>query len=122
MKLCLATCAFSLWFVRTRAAPGAPVQSLEDPPVIKDGGNLSRFDPPQVETAVKTRKAFSLSQVHNERHQPIDAPTALIKAHTKYGRALPPRLQKAIEINPDLNTKFKALLQDGGSIRCTLSL
>lgn len=57
--------------------------------------------------------SFSLPQVLNENFQSPDAASALIRAHAKYADTLPPRLLKAVEINPDLHEKFKMFLNLG---------
>ncbi|KND87005.1 Endothiapepsin [Tolypocladium ophioglossoides CBS 100239] len=67
-------------------------------------------------------KTFTLTQIQNERFLGHDVPMSFIKAHMKYAQALPPQLSRAVELNPDLNSKFLALTQqqDGGSHKGTV--
>ncbi|KEY72462.1 hypothetical protein S7711_05137 [Stachybotrys chartarum IBT 7711] len=55
-------------------------------------------------------QAFSVNQIHNEGFRPLDAPAALIRAHFKYSDTLPRQLRNAIEMNPDLRSRFSSLL------------
>ncbi|KAI9166552.1 hypothetical protein HJFPF1_02661 [Paramyrothecium foliicola] len=54
--------------------------------------------------------SFSLPQVVNTNFQRPDGASAVIRAHAKYADTLPPRLLKAVQINPDLHEKFKMFL------------
>lgn len=65
-------------------------------------------------------KTFTLRQIQNGRFQGHDAPMSFVRAHMKYAQALPPQLSRAIEINPELNSKFLALTQQPSKL--TLSL
>jgi hypothetical protein len=58
-------------------------------------------------------QAFSVNQIHNEGFRPLDAPAALIRAHFKYSDTLPRQLRNAIEMNPDLRSRFSSLLLAG---------
>ncbi|PNY28463.1 Endothiapepsin [Tolypocladium capitatum] len=60
-------------------------------------------------------KTFTLTQMQNARFQGHDVPMSVIKAHMKYAQALPPQLSRAIELNPDLKSKFLALTQQQAS-------
>lgn len=58
-------------------------------------------------------KQFSISEQRNSGFKGVDAPTAYINLHLKYGAVLPPALQKIILNNPLLNSKFSALGLNG---------
>lgn len=58
----------------------------------------------------KRGASFSLGEVHNMDYQGGDAPMEILKAHTKFGNTLPPKLARAVERNPKMNARFKILL------------
>jgi hypothetical protein len=58
---------------------------------------------------------FALGEVENPQYRQMEASSALIRAHAKYGSQLPPGMKKAIQINPELHEKFKMYLALGRS-------
>lgn len=56
----------------------------------------------------KGGKRFKLTQIHNENFQGHDTPASFLRAHLKYGHALPPQLSRALEENPSLKLRFQA--------------
>jgi hypothetical protein len=57
---------------------------------------------------------FALGEVENPQYRQMEASSALIRAHAKYGSQLPPGMKKAIQINPELHEKFKMYLALAG--------
>lgn len=68
---------------------------------------------PDVQT-LQSAKTVSLSQVENKNFQPEDPSVELIRTFVKYGKPLTPSLSEAVELNPDLNAKFKSYIGGGG--------
>lgn len=58
---------------------------------------------------------FSLGERENLDYKGGDAPSEMLKAHTKYGQDLSSALSDAVRMNPDLGAKFKIFLAQGKS-------
>ncbi|CAI6097779.1 hypothetical protein V2G26_009239 [Clonostachys chloroleuca] len=63
---------------------------------------------PDVQPLQQSAKTISLSQVENKNFQREDPSVELIRTFVKYGKPLTPGLSEAIELNPNLNAKFKS--------------
>ncbi|KAJ6446737.1 malate/L-lactate dehydrogenase [Purpureocillium lavendulum] len=82
---------------------------------------------PRVESAPSVKgnregKTFSLAQVPNQNFKGLDVPAAFMKAHLRYGDALPAALSRAVKKDPALMTKFKALspqVGETGTVQAT---
>lgn len=107
MKIVLAALCAARFIAEVDATPGAI-----DPDVRRSfavtADNLSSYEAP-----ANGGKQFTLNQIQNEKFQLPHAQVPLFAAHAKYGNSLPPQLKKAIEINPDLNRKFKSFFNQG---------
>ena len=69
---------------------------------------------PDVQPLQQSAKTISLSQVENTNFQREDPSVELIRTFVKYGKPLTPALSEAVELNPDLNAKFKSYSGGGG--------
>uniref|UniRef100_A0A8H7NEJ1 Peptidase A1 domain-containing protein n=1 Tax=Bionectria ochroleuca TaxID=29856 RepID=A0A8H7NEJ1_BIOOC len=69
---------------------------------------------PDVQPLQQSAKTISLSQVENTNFQREDPSVELIRTFVKYGKPLTPGLSEAIELNPDLNAKFKSYIGGDG--------
>lgn len=67
-------------------------------------------------TSQQQENSFSLQQITNQKYHGVDGPTALINAYAKYGKPMPAAMRKAMQMNPELNQKFKNRMAVAGSV------
>ncbi|KAG5982044.1 hypothetical protein E4U55_002392 [Claviceps digitariae] len=58
-------------------------------------------------------KQFTLNQIANSNFSGRDGAMAFMRAHLKYAQKLPDSVMKAVNVNPQLHSKFAALSQGG---------
>lgn len=105
MKITLSFLVIAGSIVRTDAAPGSLNSDAKRSFAITSD-NLSSYEAPS-----NRGKQFTMSQIPSGHSRQPDAQAAFIRAHAKYGKTLPPQLEKAMANNPDLHSKFKAFFQ-----------